>query len=436
MSDDLSPARKIVKARTQLVLKQPFFASLAMRLALKEDPSCETAWTDGRTLAYNPAYIEQLPMDELAGLCAHIVMHPACGHHVRRNDRDPMLWNRACDYSINWILLDAGITLPEGFLYHPKYRDKTAEEIYEIISELHHKAAAANNNNNDPSSNGGLGLGNEPGTQNEEEGVSHNETLLPGEDDATDKDAEEQLTDSPPPPSGGDPGKAGEVRDAQAKSNNGETPPDAPDPDWKLSLTQAANYARSIGRLPASVTRVLSELLEPKLDWQDILARFITHTARNDYSWNPPNRRYIHNGLYLPSVQNMEMEALVIVADTSGSISQDDFDFLAAELSAILEIHAVQIYLLYCDLKIQDWQIINRDELPLEIRAKGGGGTDFRPPFQWVEQQGINPACLIYLTDMQCDRFPSQEPNYPVLWASLGGRDASPPFGELLPIQR
>lgn len=114
--------KRLVKARAAMVMTQPFFASLALRLELKEDPDCATAWTDGKVFAYNPDYIRILPDDKLVGLSAHTVMHPACQHHKRRKGRDPSLWNKACDYAINPILIEAGLALPDGFLYEKNLR--------------------------------------------------------------------------------------------------------------------------------------------------------------------------------------------------------------------------------------------------------------------------------------------------------------------------
>jgi len=118
-----------------MVLNHPFFASLAMRLTLKEDRTCRTAWTDGKTFGYNPDYINILPQDKLVGLSAHTVMHPACNHHLRRKDKDPEAWNKACDYVINPILLDAGLVLPDGFLWDDTYIGKTAEQVYKRLIE-------------------------------------------------------------------------------------------------------------------------------------------------------------------------------------------------------------------------------------------------------------------------------------------------------------
>ena len=65
----------------------------------------------------------------------------------------------------------------------------------------------------------------------------------------------------------------------------------------------------------------------------------------------------------------------------------------------------------------------------LTLHPKGGGGTDYRPVTAYVEEQGLNPACLVYLTDGCCDRYP-EEPWYPVLW--IGTCEFNPPFGEFV----
>ena len=424
---DLEVEKKIVRARTALVLDHPFFASLALRLELREDEHCETAWTDGRVMAYNPEYIRQLPLDELTGLCAHIVMHPACGHHKHRKGRDPLLWNRACDYAINWILLEAGIILPEGYLDHPAYRRKNADEIYRLLLQ---REGSGKNNNRTSGISGGEGLSEPEGKEHSEAG-SEQGVETAGEMSA-DNDAAEQDLPIDDYPDSGDPGKSGEVRDSRAEAGSEPWQADE-EPDWQVSIAQAANHAKSIGKLPGVLERLVAEILEPALDWRVILSHFIDSAARNDYAWTPPNRRHIHDGLYLPSPNNMELGELVIAVDTSGSISQEELDFLSAELSAILESNPAHIHLLYCDVRVVAWHSVTREELPLEMKPIGGGGTDFRPAFEWVSHLGISPACLIYLSDMACDKFP-EEPDYPVLWARIGESGESPPFGELLQI--
>ena len=91
--------------------------------------------TDGVSLFYNPAFVETLNAAELAGVLAHEVMHPALQHHTRRGDRDRKRWNMACDYAINPLLLDAGLTLPKDVLIDHRFRGMSAERIYNLIEE-------------------------------------------------------------------------------------------------------------------------------------------------------------------------------------------------------------------------------------------------------------------------------------------------------------
>lgn len=105
---------RIQKARTGLIINEPFFGTLALRLDLKEDPTTKTCWTDGKTLGFNPEWTESLPMHQLESVFAHQVLTCALGHHLRRNGRDPKTWNDASDYAVNTELKRAGFDLPEG----------------------------------------------------------------------------------------------------------------------------------------------------------------------------------------------------------------------------------------------------------------------------------------------------------------------------------
>jgi predicted metal-dependent peptidase len=159
----------------------------------------------------------------------------------------------------------------------------------------------------------------------------------------------------------------------------------------------------------------------------------VENAARNDYSWNPPNRRYVHAGLYLPSVKNEELPEIVIAVDTSGSISQGELDQFAAEVSAVLQDFDTLVTLVYCDAAVSGIQELSRFDLPLVLTPTGGGGTDYRPVFDLVGERSMEPACLIYLTDLECINYPVP-PDYPVLWVSTRTGKRVPPFGEVVEL--
>jgi predicted metal-dependent peptidase len=133
ITNTLAPRSGSRRARTALLLDHPFFGSLLFRLGGRASGSIQTMATDGVTLFYNPEFVDRLNAAELAGVLAHEVMHPALQHHTRRSDRDGNRWNMACDYAINPLLLDAGLTLPKDVLIDHRFRGMSAERIYNLI---------------------------------------------------------------------------------------------------------------------------------------------------------------------------------------------------------------------------------------------------------------------------------------------------------------
>lgn len=374
-------ARKaITAARVKLVLGKDatsaFFATLALRLRAEADWSCQTAATDGRRLIYGPEFVVSLPADQLLGLVAHEVMHCALAHMARRGARDPRRYNIAADLSLNPILRDAGFTLPPGGLFPGagQYRDLpsglSAEEYY---------------------------------------------ALLPRDDDSGGQ--------------GEDPGGCGAVRDAGDDADQ-----QTQAADWQVAVAQAKAAAQQRGKLPASIARTVEQLLQPTVDWRDVLREFLSRalTARDDYSWSAPNRRYIAQGIYLPSLRSEALGEVVIAVDTSGSISADTLAAFAGELNGILECQPCRVSVVYCDAavqRVQEWEPIDG---PLTLDAVGGGGTSHRPVWEWLRTSGADPAAVVCLTDGETDF--GDEPGVPVLWALTPGSSARPPFGSVLRI--
>ena len=128
---------KIAAARTRLILDKPFLGALVLRLELRNaSPTwCPTTGTDARHFYYNPEYVTSLKGAELQFVLAHEALHCALSHFVRRQHRIKHRWDLACDYAINPILLDEGLTPPPGVMVLEEYRDMSAEEIYPLISD-------------------------------------------------------------------------------------------------------------------------------------------------------------------------------------------------------------------------------------------------------------------------------------------------------------
>lgn len=378
-------AQALSLARSKLILgKRPqdaFFATLALRLRTEADWDCPTAATDGKRLLYNPQWFAALPVEEAQGVIAHEVLHCALAHQLRRQGRDPTRWNIAADLSVNPILLDAGYALPscrlapgEGqFTNLP--RGKSAEEYYALLPAEDPGGESGQEPPDDP---GGCGTVQEPGD-----------------------------------------GSPADTRQSEA--------------EWQVAVTQARQVAAQRGTLPGGVDRLVEEVLHPALDWRDVLRAFVSQHARNDYSWSPPNRRFIHAGLYLPGLRSEELGDVVLAIDTSGSIGPELLDRFAAEAQGILDAYDCRLAIVYHDSRVQRVDTWQPSDGPLQLHPVGGGGTNHRPVFEHIEREGWDPTCLVCLTDLE-SIFPTVAPAYPVLWAVVGG-NRYPPFGTLVEIQ-
>jgi predicted metal-dependent peptidase len=360
--------------------------------------------TDGRRIVYSPAFVEGLKPAELEGVLAHEVLHCALAHHCRRGQREPELWNEAADYAVNPILLSSQVVLPAGVLVDPAFADLSAEEIYARLMKMR-ESGEAPDSTHAPSGNGAgaSGLGPTAGRPPSE------------------------------PPQAPRPGAVGEVIDAVGEDDKtaSQAERQRQEREWSIAAEQAMRSAKACGNEPAGVERALEEVRNGKVDWRSVLRDFISASHPSDYSWTPPNRRHLSRGLYLPSVVRSGVGEIVIAVDTSSSIGAEELDQFAAEITAIAdEVQPERILVVYCDASVQSIQEFTPPE-PVVLSPKGGGGTDFRPPFEWLAEHEVMPSCLIYLTDLCCRSYP-EPPEYPVLWVTDSQRTAA--FGETLRI--
>ena len=398
MNTKNSIKRRLVAARAVLVLDHPFFGALSLRMNIEEEVKgrTRTMATDGRSIFYHKDYVHGCTDQELVGLFAHEVMHPAMQHHTRRRNRDPQLWNEAADYAINPILAEAGFVLPGASLESPQYRGMTAEQIYEVLKDARHdgdgeQAPEDDGSRNQGGSNtkdGGNGSGDHPRDDNS------NGTERPG-----------AVFDAPDP--------------AQQEA------------EWQVALKQATQAAQMMGQLPGGIALAVEKIMKPRIDWRAILRRFVQQSATADYSWRMPNRRYIAGGLYLPEIRSEAMPAIVVVVDSSASTSTVLPTFKAELQSIVEECQPESTIVIMADAKVQRVDRFERGEA-IAFNVEGFGGTDFRPAFEHVDREELCPACLIYLTDAD-GVYPDEPSPYPTLWA-ITTPDRHAPWGETVTI--
>jgi len=405
---------KLAAARTKLILDKPFLGALVLRLPMEAaDPQwCRTTATDARKFYYNEEFIDALTLDETQFMLAHEALHCALSHFARRQHRLKHLWDLACDYAINPLLVDDGLTPPPGSLMMDLFHGMTAEEIYPMLEDNPDKETLdthAYDQDNDKGSGSGK----------------------------TEKDLPPRDQETPPPSRGeqsdGNPGQPDEQQQAGASA----PPPLSPDEretlniQWQQRMAGAAQQAMQVGKLGGSLARMIDHLLQPQLPWRMLLARYLSNSARDDYSYMRPSRR--EGDYILPSLRSHQID-LVVALDTSGSVKDREFAEFVAEINALKGQLRARVTLLACDAALAEgapWVFEPWEEFRLPDAFKGGGGTSFTPVFDWVEQQAMHPQSLIYFTDAEGE-FPEQEPAYPVLWLIKGKNPV--PWGQRIQL--
>jgi len=170
------------------------------------------------------------------------------------------------------------------------------------------------------------------------------------------------------------------------------------------------------GYMPTGLARAIQGLTKSKIPWQKVFHRFVGNAlAKDDYSYARPNRRYLSQELYLPDLRNHIVGNVIIGVDTSGSIGNSELVQFCAELKKI-SYSVEETTVITCDAAVHEVVKINKmEEFLTKVKFKGGGGTDFRPVFNYVQKHRMQPEILIYLTDSY-GTFPERPPKFPVIW--------------------
>ena len=433
-------ALRVSDCVTELLRKQPFFGSLVLRLPLRPDPTRETLATDGHEIRYSPRWVAETEAHLIETAMARVVMACALKHHTRRGERDPERWQMASQLVTHALIRDAGFTLPPDA---EAWDDLSVEQAYDRLPTP--EDGGSGDERDDQSGAGGAAGdaaapqsspdGDNDGTGDTSDSANDGNSQdgdADGDSDAQGGDGQSRDSDDPgedgrsdAPPSH-DPSGTGEVMDAGARAGqdgdeSSKTPVDvtAEEQAWDEAMHQALNIARAEGKVPGQVEETVKGAHASTLDWRTLLRRYMTDAAKSDYSWSQPNRRLIDSGLYLPSIRSEGMETIAVIVDTSGSLPAETLAAFWAELREVAaEIRPESVVVIQVDAAVQDAAVYAPDELPEEIVIKGRGGTDFRPGFEWLDEQGIRPAVCLYFTDMECSSYPDAEPIFDVVWVN------------------
>ena len=365
-------ADKMEKAKSKLIILQPFFACLACNLPMSEDASVRTMATNGKWIKYNAEFVDSLSLDECVFVICHEVGHCMLSHMFRRNNRDMKRWNIAGDYIINDLLVKDGIgKMPECALYDPQLvidGGGTTDGVYNLLPE------GADGGYED----GGTGI-----------------------DVCMDSDGDE-------------------AEQAEAEAS------------MKVQVAQAAQAAKVRGKLSSGVARLVEAALKSQVPWEDVTRRFVSTKSKSEYSYARPKRRMMAQNLYLPSLSGEKLGEMALCVDCSGSVDDAALAVFASNAAALKQdCNPSVIHVIYFDSKVCHHDTFGQDD-DITITPHGGGGTRFSPVFRHIEDADIDITCCIFLTDLECNDF-GPPPSYPVLWVTTGSTQA--PWGEVVSMK-
>ena len=427
---------RLIKQRSRLGSRASGYASLIFGLPFVETEATDTMATDGKNIYFNRIFVRNTPDHELLGTLLHEALHVSLGHHHRRGNTNPDLWNVACDYACNLIVKDAKIKLPVGALLDEKYRGITAEQIVRALSK-----------DEDEKGNGEKGEGEKGNGEKDEDEKGNGEK---GEGEKSDGEkGEGEKSDDKPSGAPEDFEPAGEIWDATDDDGDpleGKEKADAEE-ELKRDIIVADVVEKASGTGTITIDGgVLDQAKSASVDWVEALADFLDQAFGSEPTFAKPARRHLWTGNYFPSYQGVGGGDLVIAIDTSASVSQDEAQQFADEIDAIREnIKPDRTIVIYCDTTIQrnaetGEQFDEFDSFEdIVVRRINGGGTRFDPPFSLVEQEGFELSAFIYFTDGYCTvgKGTADKVTYPVLWATTGVEPTftqNEEFGEIVEV--
>ncbi|MHA1614129.1 MAG: vWA domain-containing protein, partial [Candidatus Thorarchaeota archaeon] len=421
-----NPSKLMTKLRLKLLFDYPFFANIAMKLTMIPTNTTynnrlytsPTIATDGEVLVYNSDYIETQTKKDQLFIMLHEIMHIICKHHTRKlKSYDHDIWNVACDFVDNEILSEIhGLTLPADALIDPDFFGMTPEYIYRELTKSQPPQSPQSNgrtpqnqqSNNDDSSQLNKQT---PNTDQSNDSNPNDSNQSVSDQSGSNQPHSEELSEMIETSK-----KHGQV--LQTAKNVKEV-----EQDLSASIILSKKMAgRKSYKMPAKLQKITSP--SSATPWNILLSKYFHDVSKSDWDWTIPNEEFISTtDVILPSLHNQTMLEFVVAIDTSGSIDRPMLKTFISEVKKILsDIEYQRVHVICCAHELSNKPQIFEYGDPIDINDFDTGGTCFYPVFEHVEEQDINPALLIYFTDLEChdyDHFQNIQPNYPIIWCTV-----------------
>lgn len=387
--------RKIQKAKVALMGSKEFglWGGVIMVGKTIVDDDIPTACTNGRDEWYGRKFIKSLDDKETAYVIMHENFHKGLRHLTTWQSlwkKDRYLANQACDYVGNLMIKKADpneniCRMPTDDAGNPiglfdwAYDNMHSKNVFDILYKEKQK-------------NGGKQNGKQQGSG----GVLDDHDW----EGASELSAKEQKELS---------------REIETAIRQGKM---AHEKKW--------------GKGSGNTSLELNEILNPKLDWKQLLLAFVTENCDggDDSSWHKPNRRFFCQDIYMPSAVSERINSVVVGVDTSGSIDPTQLQRLVSEAMGIAKLaNPNHIDLMYWDSEVEAHEVHEDGFIAVQdTKPIGGGGTDPTCVQAYVKDKRMTPDCIVMLTDGYLGDW-GTEWSAPVLWVIIDNPTCQAPVG-------
>lgn len=372
---------RLTKAKVFIMLYEPWFGQLASYLVFYPSKEVQTmAVSIKGEVFFNEDWVSSLTDKELSGVICHEILHLAYQHLARLGNRDPQLFNIAGDIKVNEEIVFNGdkFRLPKEAIIpygnSVTIGDIKINNIDEKSSEEIYDEVIRRTKKQDFVAMDSF--------------VRHN----------IDSDEERKIIK-----------------------------------DWQEKINIANETNKFAGNIPAGVLRELEKMNTPKLSWQQLIRQRLKLISIHK-SWNKPNKRMLP--WYFAGRSRTKGLSCAVCIDTSGSMGDEELSQILAEIWGMSQqFKEIKFYIMCCDTELTEPFILTTrtKNLLKKIKLEGGGGTSFKPVFNWIKKESLNLDCLIYFTDLYGD-FPEEKPMYNTYWVTQTD-NIEVPFGRIIKLK-
>lgn len=393
---------KISKGRTRVIIRDPFFATILMDMDVElSETKTENVATDGERVYFNPDWLADASAEEVSTSLCKASLHTALAHPLRRRARKIGKWIAACDQAALNLMVNDKMPVPPGSQVNPMYSGMTAEEIYRLMEEQDDDNG---DGQGEGEGQGSGGAGQQPPQGGQQDGKGDN-----GGGDQSPAPQPGHTLDHP----------ADNAADlAEAERQN----------DQRNMRAQMA--AKAAGKNTATTDKIAEEIRSRGPNWREKLLAFVDNRIDVDFGWKRPNRRFVHDDIYLPGAIPDGLSTLGIVLDSSVSIFGDPKTLAVffSQIDIVREAIGIErVVIVHCDTAVKQIDVYGPgDEIPR--KAKGGGGTNMRDGMKAIRE--YDPNAVICLTDGIFGEL-SEDPGAPTMFCLYGGNEKAPAtFGQ------